>query len=132
MAVRYLCADTHPDHDSICKFRCDNEALFKRSFNQVLECAARAKVFKVGDITLAADGTKILAKAGRDLYAQRKQTIEPVFCIIKSAMGFRQFGLRGKSKASLEWTLVPLSYNLKRPGQSPRKNRVAGRRRPLS
>ena len=75
---------------------------------------------------------RLETKAGRDLYAQRKQTIEPVFCIIKSAMGFRQFGLRGKSKASLEWTLVTLSYNLKRPGQSPRKNRVAGRRRPLS
>ena len=32
---------------------------------------------------------------GRKLYALRKQTPEPVFGIIKSAMGFRQFLLRG-------------------------------------
>ena len=47
-------------------------------------------------------------------YAQRKQTIEPVFGIIKSVMGFRQFSLRGKVKVQLEWTLVTLSYNVKR------------------
>ncbi|MBB3884833.1 transposase, partial [Acetobacter oeni] len=33
-------------------------------------------------------------KAG-DLYKLRKQTIEPVFGIIKSIMGFRRFRLRG-------------------------------------
>ena len=53
-------------------------------------------------------------KAGKTLYAQRKQTIEPVFGIIKAAMGFRQFMLRGLSKVQLEWTLVSVSYNLKR------------------
>ena len=53
-------------------------------------------------------------KAGKALYAQRKQTIEPVFGIIKAAMGFRQFMLRGKSKVETEWTLVTMSYNLKR------------------
>ena len=65
VAGRYLCADTHPDHDSICKFRRENKALLESSFHQVLECAARAKVLKVGDIVLAADGTKILASASR-------------------------------------------------------------------
>jgi transposase len=65
VAVRYLCADTHPDHDSICKFRRENKALLESSFHQVLECAARAKVLKVGDIVLAADGTKILASASK-------------------------------------------------------------------
>ena len=57
---------------------------------------------------------RLETKAGKASYAQRKQTIEPVFGIIKSAMGFRQFSLRGKAKVSLEWTLVTLSYNLKR------------------
>jgi transposase len=33
-------------------------------------------------------------KAGRAAYALRKQTVEPVFGIIKSVMGFRQFLLR--------------------------------------
>ena len=57
---------------------------------------------------------RLATKRGKTLYAQRKQTIEPVFGIIKSAMGFRQFSMRGKVKAQLEWTLVTLSYNLKR------------------
>jgi len=65
VAVRYLCADTHPDHDSICKFRRENKELLQSSFHQVLECAARAKILKVGDIVLAEDGTKILANASR-------------------------------------------------------------------
>jgi transposase len=51
---------------------------------------------------------------GQALYKLRKQTVEPVFGIIKEVMGFRRFRLRGKSKASLEWTLVCVSYNLKR------------------
>ena len=57
---------------------------------------------------------RLNTSAGKELYAQRKQTIEPVFGIIKAAMGFRQFLLRGKSKVELEWTLVTLSYNIKR------------------
>ena len=34
VAVRYLCADTHPDHDSICTFRRENKALFQSLFHQ--------------------------------------------------------------------------------------------------
>lgn len=63
--VRYLCADTHPDHDSICKFRRENKELIESAFHQVLECAARAKILKVGDITVSVDGTKILANASK-------------------------------------------------------------------
>ena len=37
---------------------------------------------------------RLKTKAGRALYALRKQTVEPVFGIIKSVMGFRQFSLR--------------------------------------
>jgi hypothetical protein len=40
--------------------------------------------------------------------------VEPVFGIIKQAMGFRRFSLRGLAKVRLEWTLVTLAYNLKR------------------
>jgi transposase len=65
VAVRYLCADTHPDHDSICKFRRENKSLLESSFHRVLECAARAKVLKVGEVVLAEDGTKILANASK-------------------------------------------------------------------
>ena len=52
--------------------------------------------------------------AGRAAYALRKQTVEPVFGIIKSVMGFRQFLLRGLENVSNEWTLVCLAWNLKR------------------
>ena len=57
---------------------------------------------------------RLKTKAGRALYALRKQTVEPVFGIIKSVMGFRQFSLRGLTKVSGEWTLVCLAWNFKR------------------
>ncbi len=48
------------------------------------------------------------------LYNKRKQTVEPVFGIIESAIGFGRFSLRGIGKAATEWTLVTLAYNCKR------------------
>ena len=51
---------------------------------------------------------------GRAKYKLRQQTVEPVFGIIKSILGFRQFLLRGLQKVELEWQLVCLAYNLKR------------------
>lgn len=57
---------------------------------------------------------RLKTKTGRALYALRKQTVEPVFGIIKSVMGFRQFSLRGLQKVTGEWSLVCLAWNLKR------------------
>ena len=57
---------------------------------------------------------RLKTAAGQALYKLRKQTVEPVFGIIKEVMGFRRFTLRGREKVSLEWTLVCVSYNLKR------------------
>jgi transposase len=57
---------------------------------------------------------KLKTRAGRAAYALRKQTVEPVFGIIKSVMGFRQFLLRGLDNVTHEWTLVCLAWNLKR------------------
>lgn len=51
---------------------------------------------------------------GRALYAQRKHTPEPVFGIIKSVMGFRQFSMRGLDLARGEWSLVTMAWNIKR------------------
>lgn len=53
-------------------------------------------------------------QAGKKQYALRKQTVEPVFGIIKSVMKFRQFMLRGLINVGNEWTLVCLAWNLKR------------------
>ena len=51
---------------------------------------------------------------GKKLYALRKQTPEPVFGIIKSMLGFRQFLLRGLENVRGEWSLVTMAWNLKR------------------
>ena len=51
---------------------------------------------------------------GKKLYALRKQTPEPVFGIIKSVMGFRQFLLRGLDNVRGERSLVTMAWNIKR------------------
>ena len=65
VAMRLLCADTHPDHDTWCAFRRANAELLRSSFGQVLELAAGCGVLKVGAITVAIDGTKVLANASK-------------------------------------------------------------------
>jgi transposase len=57
---------------------------------------------------------RLKTPAGRKLYALRKHTPEPVFGIIKSALGFRQFSLRGLKNVKGEWNLVTMSWNIKR------------------
>jgi len=51
---------------------------------------------------------------GKKLYALRKQIPEPVFGIIKSVLGFRQFLLRGIDRVRGEWSLVTMAWNIKR------------------
>ena len=51
---------------------------------------------------------------GKALYAKRKCTPEPVFGIIKSALGFRQFLMRGLEYVQGEWSLVTMAWNVKR------------------
>ena len=179
VAVRFVTGDTHPDHDTICRFRRENFAAVSEAFLQVLQLARGMGVLKVG--TVSVDGThlkanaskdrnvrydrageldqqlqedikglreqhsgkrkgpppkpvterpsktvkdprllamqeKLRTDAGRALYALRQQTVEPVFGIIKSVLGFRQFLLRGLEKVSGEWDLVCLAYNVKRLG----------------
>lgn len=63
--VRLLTADTHPDHDTICAFRCENQALLTESFVKILQLAQQLKVLQVGQITVAVDGTKVLANASK-------------------------------------------------------------------
>lgn len=53
-------------------------------------------------------------QAGRALYALRKQTVEPVFGIIKQVMGWRQMSMRGLAAAQGEWSLVTMAWNIKR------------------
>ena len=44
----------------------------------------------------------------------RRHAVEPAFGIVKQAMGFRQFPLRGVEKVEGEWKLVTLACNCRR------------------
>ena len=57
---------------------------------------------------------KVKSEDGKEIYRNRMFTVEAVFGIIKHIVGFRQFSMRGISKAVGEWDLVCLAYNLKR------------------
>lgn len=57
---------------------------------------------------------RLRTPTGKRFYALRKQTPEPVFGIIKSVMGFRQFLLRGLDQVRGEWSLVTMAWNIKR------------------
>ena len=57
---------------------------------------------------------KLKSKKGKEIYRKRKQTVEPVFGVIKEILGFRRFLLRGEAETDAEWSLVCSAYNLKR------------------
>jgi len=57
---------------------------------------------------------KLETEDAKARYAKRKQTVEPVFGIIKSVMGFRRFHLRGLRNVASEWLLIALAYNCRR------------------
>ena len=48
VAVRYLTADTHPDHDTICAFRRHNLEAIAGAFVAVLELARELQLLQVG------------------------------------------------------------------------------------
>jgi transposase len=63
LSVRYLAANTHPDHDTIAKFRRDNGGLIRSAFVQLLQLAQAAGLVRLGAIAL--DGTKIGAATNK-------------------------------------------------------------------
>ena len=58
--------------------------------------------------------SKLESEDGKARYKKRKQTVEPAFGIVKSAIGFTRFHLRGVQKVAVEWLLVALAYNCRR------------------
>ena len=63
IGVRYVTANTHPDHDTVCKFRRENLEAVHESFVQVLLLAKELKLLTVGRVSV--DGTKLKANASR-------------------------------------------------------------------
>ena len=87
----------------------------RQSHYPALVGALRQSTVGAGDPTpLEAMSHRLQTPEGKKLYALRKQIPEPVFGIIKSAMGFRQFLLRGLENVQGEWTLVTMAWNMKR------------------
>jgi len=78
VAVRFITGDTHPDHDTICAFRCQNKQLLAESFVQVLAMAREMHLLKVGQITVATDGTKILANASKHTAVSYQRAAEQI------------------------------------------------------
>jgi transposase len=72
------------------------------------------KPIKLSDPYMIKMRDKLTSDEGRKIYSKRKQTVEPVFGIIKSVMGFGQFLSRGLDRVTTEWSLVCLAYNVKR------------------
>jgi len=63
LAFRYIAANSHPDHDTLCTFRKRFLTQIESLFVQVLLIAKAMKLLKLG--TVALDGTKLHANASR-------------------------------------------------------------------
>jgi transposase len=63
VAVRFIAADTHPDHDTIATFRRENLEAFTIAFHQVLLLAGELGLLRLGMVSI--DGTKIDANASK-------------------------------------------------------------------
>jgi transposase len=63
IAFRYLCADQHPDHDTISEFRRLHLAVLAQLFTQVLQLCDKAGLVKLGHVAI--DGTKLQANASK-------------------------------------------------------------------
>lgn len=64
VAIRYLAADQHPDHDTIASFRQQHLQRLGGLFAQALAMCRRAGLVKLGNVAL--DGTKLQASASRN------------------------------------------------------------------
>lgn len=63
VAFRYLAANQHPDHDTICTFRRRFLEELEGLFVQILEVAVEMGLLEVGDVAI--DGTKVKANASK-------------------------------------------------------------------
>jgi transposase len=63
IAVRFVAANLHPDHDTIAAFRRLNKAAFEAAFLQVLLLARESGLLRLGTVSI--DGTKIDANASK-------------------------------------------------------------------
>lgn len=84
--------------------------------SQCLKKGAATRSIEVSehDGLIAAMRERCSNERGRSAYAKRKQSVEPVFGVVKWVMGFRSFLLRGMSKVRGEWRLAMTAFNLRK------------------
>lgn len=63
VAVRFVAADQHPDHDTIATFRRDNAAAIAAAFAEVLLMARELGLLRLGMVSI--DGSKVDANASK-------------------------------------------------------------------
>ena len=63
---------------------------------------------------VAAMNERLGSDRGKTAYAKRKQSVEPVFGVLKAVMRFREFLLRGLEKARGEWRLACGAFNMRK------------------
>jgi transposase len=63
IGVRFVAANTHPDHDTIAVFRRSNKAAIEAAFLQVLLLAKESGLLRVGTVSI--DGAKLDANASK-------------------------------------------------------------------
>ncbi|EDM28360.1 probable transposase [Lentisphaera araneosa HTCC2155] len=106
LAVRYIAADLHPDHDTICKFRRENGVAFKEAFIQVLELASELKVLKkLGGVSV--DGTKIKANASKHSAVSYKKSGELLELLSAEVDALTQKAEQADSKPLEEGLSIP-------------------------
>ena len=54
----------------------------------------------------------LLSDEGRQIFAQRKIDVEPVFGQIKACLGYKRRNLRGKRQVKIDMGLVLMANNL--------------------
>lgn len=109
--------------DVVCELSTDSGYYSERNLEHLQSTATRAYVACGrrdkdgtwhGDVGRLGHGMRARLNRGgrRSRYRLRKQTVEPVFGIIKSIRGFRQFLLRGISNVAGEWSLLCTAHNI--------------------
>jgi transposase len=74
VATRYVAANQHPDHDTICTFRRRFLGPLGELFTQILLIAAQMELVELGDVSI--DGTKVKANASKHKAMSWKRACE--------------------------------------------------------
>ena len=77
--------------------------------------ARQGRALEVGayEAALRAHRAWMVTDEAQTLYRQRKGLVEPVFGVLKEALGGRRFLLRGRANVDAEWTLLATAANLR-------------------